>query len=101
MELMFMAAQYMLILSQLALQLNYLINICNIYTQNSYVIFTNLYLFSKSEGYKCKLQALRQQYAGKKVIFGRDKLEHATGVLQKFHTIEKFFIKYPEWKDKV
>ena len=47
------------------------------------------------------LRALRQLYAGKKIIVGRDRLDTVRGVAQKLMAFEKFLDKYPEWREKV
>ncbi|KAJ1655826.1 Trehalose-6-P synthase/phosphatase complex subunit [Dispira simplex] len=44
---------------------------------------------------------LREKYAGKKVIIGRDKLDHVKGVRQKLLAFENFLVRYPEWHGKV
>lgn len=48
-----------------------------------------------------KMEAIREMYAGKKIIVGRDKLDLVKGVLQKLAAFEKFLIDYPEWRNKV
>ncbi|KAI9294220.1 hypothetical protein K502DRAFT_292604 [Neoconidiobolus thromboides FSU 785] len=58
-------------------------------------------LHRASFGVQHKINSLKELYSGKKVIFGRDKLDQATGVLQKFKTYELFLQKYPEWQGKV
>lgn len=45
--------------------------------------------------------ALRQMYAGKKIIVGRDRLDTVRGVAHKLMAFEKFLEKYPTWRDKV
>lgn len=40
-------------------------------------------------------------YAGKKIIVGRDKLDHIKGVQHKLNAYEKFLEMYPEWQNKV
>ncbi|KAJ1922999.1 Trehalose-6-P synthase/phosphatase complex subunit [Tieghemiomyces parasiticus] len=44
---------------------------------------------------------LRDKYAGRKVIIGRDKLDHVKGVRQKLLAFENFLARYPEWRGKV
>ncbi|RKP33840.1 glycosyltransferase family 20 protein, partial [Dimargaris cristalligena] len=46
-------------------------------------------------------QFLREKYAGKKVIIGRDKLDHVKGVRQKLLAFENFLVRYPEWRGRV
>jgi trehalose-phosphatase len=48
-----------------------------------------------------KMKAIRDMYAGKKIIIGRDKLDSTKGVLQKLHAFEKFLHDYPEWRKEV
>ncbi|KAI7908009.1 glycosyltransferase family 20-domain-containing protein [Cokeromyces recurvatus] len=48
-----------------------------------------------------KMKAIRDMYAGKKIIIGRDKLDATKGVLQKLHAFEKFLHDYPEWNKEV
>ncbi|EAW09163.1 putative alpha,alpha-trehalose-phosphate synthase subunit Tps2 [Aspergillus clavatus NRRL 1] len=45
--------------------------------------------------------ALRNLYAGKKIIVGRDRLDSVRGVAQKLQAFEAFLERYPEWRDKV
>ena len=47
------------------------------------------------------ITALKQIYAGKKVIVGRDRLDTVRGVSQKLMAFEIFLDKYPHWRDKV
>lgn len=48
-----------------------------------------------------KLQAIKELYAGKKIIVGRDRLDAIKGVTQKLQAFEIFLERYPEWRDKV
>ncbi|KAJ3188543.1 threalose-6-phosphate phosphatase [Irineochytrium annulatum] len=48
-----------------------------------------------------KLAAIRELYADKKIIIGRDKLDHIKGVQHKLNAFEKFLTLYPEWQNKV
>ncbi|PSK39045.1 trehalose-phosphatase [Candidozyma pseudohaemuli] len=48
-----------------------------------------------------KIRALREIYAGKKIIVGRDRLDSVRGVQQKLQAFEMFLQMYPEWRDKV
>ncbi|CAO3592094.1 unnamed protein product [Absidia cylindrospora] len=48
-----------------------------------------------------KVKAIRERYAGKYIIVGRDKLDPMKGLLQKLEAFEKFLYDYPEWQDKV
>ena len=47
------------------------------------------------------MKALKQMYAGKKIIVGRDRLDTVRGVAQKLMAFEIFLDRYPEWKEKV
>ncbi|KAI8636602.1 glycosyltransferase family 20-domain-containing protein [Parasitella parasitica] len=48
-----------------------------------------------------KTKAIRERYAGKKIIIGRDKLDPVKGVLQKLEAFETFLTDFPEWREKV
>ncbi|KAI9011250.1 glycosyltransferase family 20-domain-containing protein [Gaertneriomyces semiglobifer] len=48
-----------------------------------------------------KMAAIREMYAGKKIIVGRDKLDHVKGVQHKLNAFHKFLTTYPEWQNKV
>ncbi|KAI8335047.1 glycosyltransferase family 20-domain-containing protein [Chlamydoabsidia padenii] len=48
-----------------------------------------------------KVQAIRERYADKYIIVGRDKFDPMKGLLQKLEAFEKFLYDYPEWQDKV
>ncbi|WPH00329.1 trehalose-phosphatase-like protein [Acrodontium crateriforme] len=48
-----------------------------------------------------KMKALREQYAGKKIIVGRDRLDSVRGVAQKLQAFEIFLDRNPQWHDKV
>lgn len=48
-----------------------------------------------------KMTSLRELYAGKKIIVGRDRLDSVRGVAQKLQAYEKFLEKHPEWVGKV
>ena len=47
------------------------------------------------------MKSLKQMYAGKKIIVGRDRLDTVRGVAQKLMAFEIFLDRYPEWRDKV
>ncbi|KAI9481077.1 MAG: glycosyltransferase family 20-domain-containing protein [Benjaminiella poitrasii] len=57
--------------------------------------------FCKQPGVQLKLAAIRDMYAGKKIIVGRDKLDSTKGILQKLHAFERFLTNYPEWRQQV
>ncbi|KAB2580055.1 Trehalose-phosphatase [Lasiodiplodia theobromae] len=48
-----------------------------------------------------KVKAIRELYAGKKLIVGRDRLDAVRGVAQKLQAFELFLERYPEWREKV
>ncbi|KAF2268425.1 hypothetical protein CC78DRAFT_551295 [Lojkania enalia] len=48
-----------------------------------------------------KVKGIRELYAGKKIIVGRDRLDSVRGVAQKLQAFEMFLEKYPEWLEKV
>ncbi|OZJ03923.1 hypothetical protein BZG36_03612 [Bifiguratus adelaidae] len=53
------------------------------------------------DGVMKKLRRMKETYAGKKIIVGRDKLDLVKGVLQKLASYEKFLEMYPEWREEV
>lgn len=57
--------------------------------------------FSTESGIQEKVKALKEIYAGKKIIVGRDRLDSVRGVLQKLQAFEMFLQMYPEWRDRV
>lgn len=48
-----------------------------------------------------KIKGIKELYAGKKIIVGRDRLDSVKGVKQKLQAFERFLEQYPEWHDKV
>jgi trehalose 6-phosphate synthase/phosphatase len=48
-----------------------------------------------------RIKLIREMYAGKKLIVGRDRLDAVRGVVQKLQAFEMFLEKYPEWQEKV
>jgi len=50
---------------------------------------------------KDQMKAIREIYAGKKIIVGRDRLDEVRGVLQKLRVFELFLEEYPEWEGQV
>lgn len=54
-----------------------------------------------SEGVNKRYNALKELYAGKKVIVGRDRLDSVRGVAQKLMAFERFLELYPRWREKV
>ncbi|TPX38339.1 hypothetical protein SmJEL517_g00320 [Synchytrium microbalum] len=48
-----------------------------------------------------KMAIIRDMYAGKKIIIGRDKLDHIKGIQHKLNAFERFMIMYPEFLGKV
>jgi len=48
-----------------------------------------------------KLAGIKQQYAGMKVIVGRDRLDSVRGVAQKLQAFEIFLERHPEWHEKI
>ncbi|KAF1809419.1 hypothetical protein P152DRAFT_403357 [Eremomyces bilateralis CBS 781.70] len=48
-----------------------------------------------------KIKRIKEMYAGKKIIVGRDRLDTAKGVTQKLQGFQALLEKYPEWRDKV
>lgn len=54
-----------------------------------------------SEGVNKRYNALKEMYAGKKVIVGRDRLDSVRGVAQKLMAFERFLELYPRLREKV
>jgi trehalose 6-phosphate synthase/phosphatase len=48
-----------------------------------------------------KLKGIKELYAGKKIIVGRDRLDSVRGVTQKLQAFEIFLERYPEWHGRV
>ena len=48
-----------------------------------------------------KIQRIRAQYSGQKIIVGRDRLDTVRGVAQKLQAFEKFLERHPEWRGKI
>ena len=48
-----------------------------------------------------QMKAIREIYAGKKIIVGRDRLDEVRGVLQKLRVFDMFLENYPEWRGEV
>ncbi|KAI8091282.1 glycosyltransferase family 20-domain-containing protein [Gilbertella persicaria] len=57
--------------------------------------------FRREPAVPLKMKAIRDMYADKKIIIGRDKLDSTKGVLQKLHAFEKFLKDYPEFREQV
>ncbi|RCI04075.1 threalose-6-phosphate phosphatase [Rhizopus stolonifer] len=57
--------------------------------------------FARQPGVELKMNAIRDMYAGKKIIVGRDKLDSTKGILQKLYAFEAFLKSYPEWRNKI
>ncbi|KAJ3079031.1 hypothetical protein HK102_004070 [Quaeritorhiza haematococci] len=47
------------------------------------------------------IASLREKYAGKKVLIGRDKADYVKGLRQKMLSYERFLAQHPEWHGKV
>ena len=56
--------------------------------------------FHSDDVQRC-IAALRDRYAGKKIIVGRDRLDSVRGVAQKLQAFEIFLERHPEWHDEV
>ncbi|CAG8436223.1 9147_t:CDS:10 [Scutellospora calospora] len=48
-----------------------------------------------------QIKTLKEKYKGIKIIIGVDRLDSAKGVPQKFHALDLFLSKHPEWIGKV
>jgi trehalose 6-phosphate synthase/phosphatase len=55
---------------------------------------------SRSNAVMERISAIRELYAGKKIIVGRDKLDEIKGVHHKLCAFEQFLSEYPEWQDR-
>lgn len=47
------------------------------------------------------MERIREMYAGKKIIIGRDRLDAARGITQKLQAFELFLKNNPQWEDKI
>ena len=47
------------------------------------------------------ISLLKEKYAGKKIVIGRDKSDYVKGVRQKLLAFERFLYLYPEWAGNV
>lgn len=56
---------------------------------------------ARSPGIEEKMRAIREMYAGKKIIVGRDRLDSVRGVMQKLRAFEAFLEMYEDWREKV
>ena len=52
-------------------------------------------------GIEEKMKAIKEMYAGKKIIVGRDRLDSVRGVMQKLRAFEAFLEMYEEWRERV
>eukprot|EP00842_Homolaphlyctis_polyrhiza_P005863 jgi/Hompol1/6278/HPOL_002522-RA len=55
----------------------------------------------KSDAVKQKVDVIRQLFPDKKIIVGRDKLDHIKGIMHKLTSFEKFLEKFPDWQNKL
>ncbi|TPX43022.1 hypothetical protein SeMB42_g04895 [Synchytrium endobioticum] len=55
----------------------------------------------KSARVQDKIASIREMYAGKKIIIGRDKLDHIKGIQHKLNAFERFLLTYPDFNGKV
>ncbi|KAI8918785.1 glycosyltransferase family 20-domain-containing protein [Entophlyctis helioformis] len=53
------------------------------------------------EAVQQKIKSIRELFPGKRIIIGRDKLDHIKGVQHKLNSFEKFLQLFPEWQNKV
>ena len=63
-------------------------------------VATQKYAFGSS-AVREKIDRLRDTYAGKIIIIGRDHLDSAQGVVQKLQAFELFLDRYTQWQGKV
>ncbi|KAJ2710286.1 hypothetical protein H4R19_003821, partial [Coemansia spiralis] len=50
---------------------------------------------------EAKMKSLREMFAGKRIIIGRDRLDEVAGIKQKLEAFERFLQVYPEWQNNV
>ncbi|KAJ2496894.1 hypothetical protein GGH96_005501 [Coemansia sp. RSA 1972] len=50
---------------------------------------------------QAKMKNLREMFANKRIIIGRDRLDEVAGIKQKLEAFEKFLEMYPEWQNNV
>ncbi|KAJ1835478.1 hypothetical protein LPJ63_001098 [Coemansia sp. RSA 2711] len=50
---------------------------------------------------QAKMKNLREMFANKRIIIGRDRLDEVAGIKQKLEAFELFLEKYPEWQNNV
>jgi trehalose 6-phosphate synthase/phosphatase len=50
---------------------------------------------------EAKIGRIRAQYAGQKIVVGRDRLDTVRGVAQKLMAFQMFLERHPEWRGKV
>ena len=55
----------------------------------------------QSEKVKEKVKHIRGLFGDKKIIVGRDTMDHVKGIQHKLDAFEKFFEMFPEWRQKV
>ncbi|KAJ2722429.1 hypothetical protein GGI07_003327 [Coemansia sp. Benny D115] len=48
-----------------------------------------------------KMKSLKEMFAGKRIIIGRDRLDEVAGIKQKLEAFEKFLERFPEWQGQV
>ena len=56
---------------------------------------------SRQPGIEEKMKAIKEMYAGKKIIVGRDRLDSVRGVMQKLRAFEAFLDMFEEWRGEV
>ncbi|GAM26721.1 hypothetical protein SAMD00019534_098960 [Acytostelium subglobosum LB1] len=55
----------------------------------------------QTEKVKNRIEELKQNFKGQKIIIGIDRLDYIKGLPQKLEAMEKLFQKYPQWKGKL
>ncbi|KAJ2083837.1 hypothetical protein H4R24_000489 [Coemansia sp. RSA 988] len=50
---------------------------------------------------EAKMKSLREMFANKRIIIGRDRLDEVAGIKQKLEAFERFLETYPEWQGNV
>lgn len=63
--------------------------------------FNKFHEASKLEKVAEERQAIRKNFADKKIIFSVDRLDYTKGITHRLSGFERFLERYPEWREKV
>lgn len=56
---------------------------------------------SFADSVNAKVHALLQAYEGKKIIFGRDRMDGCKGIIQKLQGFDTLLDMFPQWREKI